>query len=161
MSQALTAALPAEHPLGSVAEGEQLVTHLVQVMDTLLGTVEEETRLVREGKLRAASELAQPKADLAKHYIADVIRVKANQGFLNQTMPTVLESLKQHHDQFRALLQINLTVLATAHAVSEGIVRGVSDEMARRNAPSTYGASGRAMAAPKTSYQPMAVSRSL
>ena len=53
-----------------------------------------------------------------------------------------LEALRRHHDTFRALLQINLTVLATAHAVSEGIVRGVSGEMARHAAPQTYGASG-------------------
>ena len=33
------------------------------------------------------------------------------------------------------MLQINLTVLATAHAVSESIVRGVNAEMQRRNIP--------------------------
>ena len=36
------------------------------------------------------------------------------------------------------MLQINLTVLATAHAVSESIVRGVNAEMQRRNIPNTY-----------------------
>jgi hypothetical protein len=151
----------ADRPLQSKSEGEELVTHLVEVMDTLLGTVEEETRLVREGKLRAASLLAQPKADLSQHYIADVTRLKANQAFLKQTMPTVLENLKQRHDQFRALLQINLTVLATAHFVSEGIVRGVAGELARKSAPSTYGATGLANVPGPRAAQPLAVSRSL
>ena len=41
----------------------------------------------------------------------------------------MLTTLHRHHDTFRAMLQINLTVLATAHAVSEGIVRGVNIEM--------------------------------
>ena len=41
---------------------------------------------------------------------------------------------------FNALLQINLTVLATAHAVSEGLIRGAHAEVARKNAPQTYGA---------------------
>jgi len=40
------------------------------------------------------------------------------------------------------MLQINLTVLATAHAVSEGIVRGVNTEIQRRNIPNTYTATG-------------------
>jgi hypothetical protein len=40
------------------------------------------------------------------------------------------------------MLQVNLTVLATAHAVSEGIVRGVNAEMQRRNIPNTYTAAG-------------------
>ena len=150
-----------DRPLRSTAEAEDLITHLVQVMDTLLGTVEEETRLVREGKLRAASLLAQPKADLAQHYMADVMRLKANQAFLTEKMPTVLEELKSRHDQFRALLQINLTVLATAHAVSEGIMRGVSSELARKAAPSTYGASGLANVPRPYAAQPLAVSRSL
>jgi len=58
-------------------------------------------------------------------------------------------------------LQINLTVLATAHAVSEGIVRGVSAEMAQKSAPQTYGASGRHNLPNARHAQPMAVSRSL
>ena len=59
------------------------------------------------------------------------------------------------------MLQVNLTVLATAHAVSEGIVRGVNGEMQRRNVPNTYTASGqRAVAGPRH-ITPLAVSRSL
>jgi len=52
-------------------------------------------------------------------------------------------------------------VLATAHAVSEGIVRGVSNEITRRSAPHTYGASGRANAPSRAAATPIAVSRSL
>jgi len=76
-------------------------------------------------------------------------------------MPDKLEALRRHHDAFRALLQINLTVLATAHAVSEGIVRGVSGEMARHSAPQTYGASGRANQPGRGLAAPLAVSRVL
>ena len=73
----------------------------------------------------------------------------------------MLADLKRRHEDFRALLQINLTVLATAHAVSEGIMRGVSDELARKTAPSTYGATGRANAPGASAAQPLAVSRVL
>ena len=69
--------------------------------------------------------------------------------------------MRKRHDAFQALLQINLTVLATAHAVSEGIIRGVSGELARKRAPSTYGASGRANAPSAKASQPLAVSRTL
>ena len=75
--------------------------------------------------------------------------------------PEALAQLERKHDEFRALLQINLTVLATAHAVSEGIMRGVSDELARKTAPSTYGATGRANAPGPNAAQPLAVSRVL
>ena len=59
------------------------------------------------------------------------------------------------------MLQINLTVLATAHAVSESIVRGVNSEMQRRNMPNTYTANGRRAAPGPRHLTPIAVSRSL
>ena len=43
--------------------------------------------------------------------------------------------MRERHTAFQALLQTNMTVLATAHAVSEGIIRGVSGELARKRAP--------------------------
>jgi hypothetical protein len=52
-------------------------------------------------------------------------------------------------------------VLATAHAVSEGIVRGVSGELARKSSPQTYGASGRANTPDPRAAQPLALSRML
>ncbi len=76
-------------------------------------------------------------------------------------MPEALDTLRARHDAFQALLQDNLMVLATAHAVSEGIIRGVAGEFARKQAPSTYGASGRASAPASKASQPMAISRTL
>jgi hypothetical protein len=59
------------------------------------------------------------------------------------------------------MLQINLTVLATAHAVSEGIVRGVNAEMQQKNIPNTYTSAGRRAAPGPRHMTPLAVSRSL
>ena len=61
----------------------------------------------------------------------------------------------------RAVAQKNMMVLATAHAVSEGIVRRLSGELARKAAPRVYGASGRTVAPPPKRGQPLAVSRVL
>jgi hypothetical protein len=72
-----------------------------------------------------------------------------------------LTALHRHHDVFRAMLQINLTVLATAHAVSESIVRGVNTEMQSRNIPNTYTSAGRRAAPGPRHMTPLAVSRSL
>ncbi len=73
----------------------------------------------------------------------------------------MLTTLRRHHDTFRAMLQINLTVLATAHAVSEGIVRGVNTEMQRKNIPNTYTASGQRATPGPRNITPLTVSRSL
>ena len=80
-----------------------------------------------------AAKLAQaedrPRAALYRRHAAAARQPARNSPAL---APDTLAALMRRHDTFRALLQINLTVLATAHAVSEGIVRGVSGEMARK-----------------------------
>ncbi len=152
-------ALPA--PIASAAEGEALIRHLTQIMDALLGTVEEETALVRAGKLAEAAKLEAAKAELSGLYVTDTARIRASQDYLNNVTPTMAAELRNRHDLFRAVLQMNLTVLATAHAVSESIMRGVSSELARKATPQAYGASGRAATPGAASLQPLTLSRVL
>src|SRR3954468_16897938 len=147
--------------IASKAEIVSLIAHLSGVMDQLLAIVEQETQLVRAGKLSEAGQLAQIKNDLAQAYMADAARLKADPGMTKHLAGGEIDALRQRHDLFHALLQINLTVLATAHAVSEGIMRGVSDELNRTQVPQTYGATGRANVARPKNRQPMALSRSL
>ena len=148
-------------PVTTTAEVHALAAHYVEVMETLIGVIQQETDLVREGRLVQAAKLVEPKGDLARLYIADTLRLRASQARIAAMAPDTLDALKRRHDAFRSLLQINLTVLATAHAVSEGIVRGVSDEMIRKSSPQTYGANGRANAPDQRAAQPLAVSRML
>jgi hypothetical protein len=148
-------------PIESPNEAQDVVAHLSAVMDELIATVEEETRLVRAGRLRDAGRLQQAKGDLTRLYVSDVLRLRASQRLLTKAVPAVIAALTRRHDTFRALLQINLTVLATAHAVAEGIIRGVSNEIQRKASLQTYGASGRANVPARKSGAPLAVSRSL
>jgi hypothetical protein len=151
----------ATHPVANPIEGEALIRHLMEVMDALLGTVEEETTLVRAGKLAEAARLEAVKAELSGMYAADAAKIRASQVYLNRVTPTMAAQLRDRHDLFRAVLQMNLTVLATAHAVSESIMRGVSSELARKATPHGYGASGRAAAPTAASMQPLTLSRVL
>ncbi len=148
-------------PIGDPAEAQAVIGHLSDVMDALLGVVEEETKLVRLGKLSEVARLEPRKTNLARLYLADTARLQASQPYLAKTVPGVLQVLRERHNTFRSMLQINLTVLATAHAVAEGIIRGVSAELNRNSAPQTYGASGRHTAPPARNALPLSVSRSL
>ena len=145
----------------TAAEAENLVRHLLAAMDALVATVEEETALVRAGKLKDAAALEATKSELSRLYVSDTAQVKANAGALSRHVPELLATLRKQHDTFNALLQINLTVLATAHAVSEGLIRGAAAEVARKSAPQTYGNSGRPTAPPRGVAQPVSVSRTL
>jgi len=147
--------------VSTAAEARMLAADLMDVMSALLGVIERETELVRAGKLREAMASEAKKTDLSRRYVGAVGRLKASQKYLSQVAPELLTTLHRHHDVFRAMLQINLTVLATAHAVSEGIVRGVNTEMQRRNIPNTYSSTGRRVSPGPRNITPLSVSRSL
>ena len=108
-------------------------------------------------------QLEQQKTELSRRYVdAHRGHAKASQKHLmRRSTPDLLAALQRHHDTFRAMLQVNLTVLATAHAVSEGIVRGVNAEVQRRATPQTYTASGQRSAPSVRTRSPLAVSRTL
>jgi len=143
------------------AEARKLAENLMEVMSALLGIIERETELVRAGKIREAMASEPNKTELTRRYVNAIAQLKASHESLTRIAPELVRSLHRHHETFRALLQINLTVLATAHAVSESIVRGVNAEVQRRNIPSTYTAKGRHVTPGPRHITPLAVSRSL
>jgi hypothetical protein len=162
MNQHLQAkpAAPAQ-AISTPAQARKLAEELMDVMSGLLGIIERETELVRAGKVREAMALEEQKGGLSRRYMVTVEHLKTSQKYLAQVSPELLTTLRRHHDTFRAMLQVNLTVLATAHAVSEGIGRGVNTEIQRRNIPNTYTASGQRAAPGPRNMTPLAVSRSL
>ena len=133
----------------------------MEVMSALLAVIERETELVRAGKVREAMQLEEQKNELSRRYVVVVENLKNAQKHLAQVAPELLATLRRNHETFRAMLQINLTVLATAHAVSEGIVRGVNAEIQRRNIPNTYTSAGQRATPSPRHITPLAVSRSL
>jgi multidrug resistance efflux pump len=147
--------------IANVAEAERAIANLNIVLDRLMETVEEETARVRAGNLREAAGLGETKAELSRRYTIESERVMAARVLIAGVLPDAFDALRKRNAAFQVLLQTNLTVLATAHAVSEGIIRGVSGELARKRAPSTYGASGRANAPAAKASQPLAISRTL
>ena len=155
---------PAPAPIptaSSAADARKLAENLMDVMSALLGVIERETELVRAGKLREAMELEPQKAELSRRYVGAVTHMKASQKYLSQSAPELLATLHRHHDVFRAMLQINLTVLATALAVSEGIIRGVNGEMQKKSIPQTYTSAGQRTAPNPRRAAPLSVSRTL
>jgi hypothetical protein len=143
------------------AEARKLAETLMEVMSALLAIIERETELVRAGKISEAMASESQKSELTRRYVQAVTHLKASHKYMTQTVPELLAALHRHHDVFRAMLQVNLTVLATAHAVSENIIRGVNAEVQRRNIPNTYTAAGRHVAPSPRHIRPLAVSRSL
>jgi len=148
-------------PVTTPADARKLADSMLETMNALLAVIERETELVRAGKIREGMALESKKSELSRRYAGAIGHFKSSQAYMTQSVPDLLAALQRHHDMFRAMLQVNLTVLATAHAVSEGIVRGVNAEAQRRSAPQTYTATGQRSAPPRQHTTPIAVSRSL
>jgi len=145
----------------SSSDAQAATAQLASTIGALLTLIDQETALLRAGQVRQAAALDTRKGDLARSYVADSARVAAGRQHLAATAPNELRVLSDLHRELQARLKLNMTVLATAHAVSEGIIRGVSDELARKSTPSTYGAAGRTAAASPRHTAPLAVSRSI
>jgi hypothetical protein len=145
----------------SPADARKLAENLMEAMTALLGVIEQETALVRAGKLREAMALEPRKSEVSRRYATLMGFVRNNQDCLARVSPDLIKALHRHHDTFRAMLQVNLTVLATAHAVSEGVIRGVNAEMQKRAMPQTYTATGYRAGPNPRRATPLSVSRSL
>jgi phosphoenolpyruvate-protein kinase (PTS system EI component) len=148
-------------PIATAAEAECAIDELTLLIAKLSALLEQETELVNAGRIRTVSALQGTKAELAAQLSAAGERVKARAKFLRQTVPARCAALVGAQNAFRTVLQKNMIVLATSHAVSEGIMRRLSSDLARKAAPQVYGASGRTTAPNPRNGRPLAVSRTL
>src|SRR6516165_10265852 len=113
---------PVKHPpIVTGDEAEALLSRLLEIIPALMAIIEQETALVRAGRLIEATRLEPRKAQLSVVYLSEAARVKASCHYLNQHLSARCRELRRKHDELHALLRINLTVLATAHAVSEDL----------------------------------------
>lgn len=148
-------------PIETAADARNAISELTTVMDGLEAVVSEETKLVRAGHLSKASDLGLEKSELSGRYFKAVERLKASGKLLSRLVPQDVGALARRHELLQAELKTNLVVLATAHAVSEGIIRRLSGDLVRKSCPQVYGASGRATAPDPKRAQPLAFSRTM
>jgi hypothetical protein len=154
MSQAIAAGALERDPRAFAADLIGLMTDVAEI-------TAEETEFVSAGRLKVAARLAERKSELAGRYLAQMVRMRDRARSLLKDDPELRDLLLRQHEPLHALLQKNLTVLATAHAVSEGLVRGAAGEATRQAAPQAYGAGGYAVRPAARAAQPVAVSRTL
>jgi hypothetical protein len=148
-------------PITTTADAERAIDDLSVLIQKLSGLMEEETALVRAGKVSHTVALGRTKAELAGQLYTSGERLKANAKFLKQAVPARCAGLRKLQEAFRAVLQKNMIVLATTHAVSEGIMRRLSGDLTKKSAPQVYGATGRTTAPHPRHGRPLAISRVL
>ena len=113
-----------------------------RAMDGLIDTIEQETNLIRGGKVLEASELQLKKAGLSDVYVKAILYARKQAAELKRFAPDAADRLQRRHEEFKALLRINMAVLMTAKEVSEELVKNVGKTVGKSEKPSTYGRSG-------------------
>jgi hypothetical protein len=143
------------------AEAEALFMSVLGTMEALLHLIAAETTLVRKGRVVEAGRMAADKAELARRYVRDLQAVQARAAELRGLAPELAERVAQRHEGFRAELQINMTVLATAKAVAESLMQEIAETVARQDQPTVYGRSGSVPPTTARTARPVTLSRSL
>ncbi|WP_181707488.1 flagellar protein FlgN [Chthonobacter rhizosphaerae] len=138
---------------------EALIAELNVAMDEVLALLGEETALVKAGKLKAATALAERKNEKAAEYTRMMILARDEVAALGRLAPRSTEMLRRRHEVFRAEVQINLAVLATARDVAEDLLRSVATEVGTMDRPATYGRAGRPGDVVDTTMRGIAVDR--
>jgi hypothetical protein len=119
-----------EPQIADLHDAQRLIADLGVAMDNLIGILAEESSLVRAGRLAEARHLAEEKGDLAAAYTRLMLVARDEVSTLARLMPAETEALKRRHELFRAEVQINLAVLATARDVAEDLMRSVANDVA-------------------------------
>ncbi|GLK54452.1 hypothetical protein JOD31_001620 [Methylopila capsulata] len=145
-------------PQLTIAEAADRLARMSQTVARLTAVIVEETSLLKAGKYAAASALEARKGELSSRYVMDVDAVKASGDQVAAQPAEVLEEAEALHLAFRQALDENLAVLGVARSVAESLMRGVAQELAARNAPTTYDARGGAYGRPQAAA-PMTLSR--
>ena len=113
----------------------------------LVDIMNEETTLLRRGKLSEAGELASAKAELAQKYVGLARAIQSNAAELKSKTPHLLEKLQQGQTALATQMAENMRVLATAKALSEDIINSVATQMGNAAQTSAYGANGKGQGA--------------
>jgi len=123
-------------------DAERLVASVLATMGELEKVLANETAHIRVGRIRDGLAEEARKSELASAYMRGLETVKANAIALARFAPEALDKLKAAHAGFSLAVETNQTVLATARAVSENLMKGVAEEMNRLSRPQGYGLAG-------------------
>lgn len=126
--------------VSSAADAELLLAELAGAMADLVAVLDAETRLVEAGRIREGLAEETRKSGLSGAYILKLQHAKANVVALARFAPDRLRAFRNAQAEFERVVDRNQTVIATARAVSEGLIKSLAEEMERQSRPQGYGA---------------------
>ncbi len=127
----------------------ELCTRAMSALDQLVTVMNEETTLLRAGRLKDASVLTGEKTALAQDYVGLVRSIQRQTARLLKEAPDAVRALRSGHERLATQLAENLRALSTAKAVTEDILTDVAQAVGQKSQTRTYGATGQMANAPQ------------
>lgn len=148
------AALDSLPAIDLVAFAEGTLRALVEIMNN-------ETTLLRAGRLREATALTADKTRLAQDYVSYSRAIQRELPRLKRDAPNEVARLRSGHEQLATQMAENLKVIATARDVTDDLLSDVSVAVGKATRAKTYGASGQMTTARPDAGNGIAINRAL
>jgi hypothetical protein len=133
----------------------------LSTLDRLVTILNQETLLLRTGRMREAGALTEEKTRLAQDYMGFARSVQRVLPRLRVEAPAMVEAMRVRHEQFATQMAENLRVIATARAVTEELLTDVATAISATQRPKTYGASGMMNGQPPVAATGVSINRAL
>jgi hypothetical protein len=130
-------------------------------LDALVSIMNEETTMLRAGRIREAGTLTAEKTRLAQDYVGLARSIQRQSARLQREAPDAVQRLRNGHERLATQMAENLRVIATARDVTDDILSDVARTVGQASRAETYSASGELPAAASPSARGIAVNRSL
>lgn len=111
-------------------------------LESLVLVLNQETTLLRAGRMREAGELTAEKTRLAQDYMGLARSVQRQAARLKAEAPSEMDALFARHEKLATQMAENLRVIASARAVTEDLLTDVAQAISAKARPKTYGANG-------------------
>lgn len=139
----------------------ELCQRAMSVLEELVTVMNEETTLLRAGRIRETGTVTAEKTALAQDYVGLVRSIQRQTGRLLKEAPEAVTALRAGHERLATQMAENLRVLATARTVTDTILSDVAQAVGQRDRAKTYGADGGVNRGGATPAQGIAVNRAL
>lgn len=119
----------------SVAEARNPVITLTLLTRRLTDVINQENALIKNRRPAEAKALIEEKSRLAAAYAREMDMVRRNGGVRAFATAEQLQELRSETAQFQKILDDHRRILERARALTEGMLKAVGDEVARRQQP--------------------------
>lgn len=142
--------------------GRDLIGRTALTLNTLVTIMNEETTLLRAGRVKEAGQLTGDKTRLAQEYVGLSRSIQRQLHRLRLEVPAELDRLKSGHESLATQMAENLRVIATARDVTEAVLTDVANAVGAQDRTRTYGAGGQIQpSAPTAAARGIAINRAL